>query len=156
MVAEGAPVGVARGHRIEAAPAGRGRQATPIAAPHTRVAPAADDPSRRGDAAEAGASACRMGADRTRAALEQVKAQGGRLGGEALGWRRLDAVDDCGWRVVEAVPDELAAVDRAVELRRQGATLQAIAQALNAEGLPTKRGAVWRAGTVRAVLMRVG
>lgn len=97
-----------------------------------------------------------MGADRTRAALEQVKAQGGRLGGEALGWRRLDAVDECGRRVVEAVPEELAAVERAVELRRGGATLQAIAQALNAEGLPTKRGAVWRAGTVRAVLMRVG
>lgn len=97
-----------------------------------------------------------MGADRTRAALEQVKAQGGRLGGEALGWRRLDAVDDCGRRVVEAVPDELAAVERAVELRRSGATLQAIAESLNREGLPTKRGAVWRAGTVRAVLLRAG
>ena len=48
----------------------------------------------------------------------QVEAQGGRLGGEALGWRRLDAADDCGRQVVDAVPDELAAVERAVELRR--------------------------------------
>ena len=94
--------------------------------------------------------------ERTRTGLAQVKAQGGRLGGEALGWRRLDAVDDWGRRVVEAVPGELAAVERAVELRRGGATLQAIAESLNAEGLPTKRGAVWRAGTVRAVLLRVG
>jgi hypothetical protein len=53
-------------------------------------------------------------------------------------------------------PRGLAAVERSVDLRRSGATLQAIAQALNAEGLPTKRGAVWRAGTVRAVLMRAG
>lgn len=58
--------------------------------------------------------------------------------------------------MVAPVPEELAAVERAVELRRSGATLQAIAQALNAEGLPTKRGAVWRAGTVRAVLLRAG
>ena len=94
--------------------------------------------------------------ERTRTGLAQVKAQGGRLGRDAHGWRRLDAVDDCGRRVVEAVPDELAAVERAVELRRSGATLQAIAESLNAEGLPTKRGAVWRAGTVRAVLMRAG
>ena len=97
-----------------------------------------------------------MGADRTRAALDQVKAQGGRLGRDAHGWRRLDAVDDCGRRVVEPVPGEIAAVERAVELRRSGATLAAVAQALNREGLPTKRGAVWRAGTVRAVLGRVG
>ena len=54
------------------------------------------------------------------------------------------------------MPDELAAVERAVELRRSGATLQAIAESLNAERLPTKRGAVWRAGTVRAVLLRAG
>ena len=54
------------------------------------------------------------------------------------------------------MPEEVAAVKRAVELRRGGATLQAIAQALTAEGLPTKRGAVWRAGTVRAVLLRAG
>ena len=46
--------------------------------------------------------------------------------------------------------------ERAVELRRSGATLQAIAESLNAEGLHTKRGAVWRAGTVRAVLVRAG
>ena len=97
-----------------------------------------------------------MGADRTRAALEQVKAQGGRLGRDAHGWRRLDAVDDCGRRVVESVPGELAAVARAVELRRSGATLAAVSAVLNREGLPTKRGAVWRAGTVRAVLGRVG
>ena len=95
-----------------------------------------------------------MGADRTRAALDQVKAQGGRLGRDAHGWRRLDAVDDCGRRVVESVPGELAAVERAVELR-SGATLAAVAEALNREGLPTKRGAVWRAGTVRAVLGRI-
>ena len=73
----------------------------------------------------------------------------------AFGWRRLDAVDACGRRVVEPVPEQLAAVERAVELRRQGATLQAIAESLNAEGLPTKRGA-GRVGTVRAVLLRAG
>ncbi len=92
--------------------------------------------------------------ERTRTGLAQVRAQGGRLGGAAFGWRRLDAVDDCGRRVCEPVADEVAAVERAVELRRSGATLAAVAEALNREGLPTKRGSVWRAGTVRAVLLR--
>jgi hypothetical protein len=51
---------------------------------------------------------------------------------------------------------EPLAIERAVELRRSDATLQPIAAALNSEGLPTKHGAVWRAGTVQAVLMRAG
>jgi hypothetical protein len=47
-------------------------------------------------------------------------------------------------------------IGRAVEQLGGAPTLAGIAEALNAERLPTNRGAVWRAGTVRAVLMRAG
>lgn len=92
--------------------------------------------------------------ERTRTGLAQVKAEGGRLGREAFGWRRLATVDADGRRVCEPAPDEVAALERALTLRREGATYQAIADTLNAEGTPTKHRTIWRPGTVRAVLLR--
>jgi len=49
---------------------------------------------------------------------------------------------------------EQAAVARAVALRRGGASLQAIAAALGAEGRPPRRGATWRPMTVKRMLSR--
>ena len=43
-------------------------------------------------------------------------------------------------------------VDRMIELRAEGLTLRAIAERLTVEGIPTARGGVWAAATVRAVL----
>jgi hypothetical protein len=39
-----------------------------------------------------------------------------------------------------------------LELRAEGLTLRAIADRLTAEGIPTARGGMWAAATVRAVL----
>lgn len=55
---------------------------------------------------------------------------------------------------VVAVPEELAAVERMVELRAGGATLRAIVATLDAEGVATKRGGAWTATTVRRMLAR--
>lgn len=70
---------------------------------------------------------------RTSAALQQLKAQGKRLGRP------------------RTLPGDVTA--RVVSARAAGQTLAAIADALNAEGVPTARGgARWYPSTVRAVL----
>ena len=92
--------------------------------------------------------------ERTSAALQHLKGKGVQLGAEALGWTRDDEADDDGRRVVRKVEAECATVARILELRAEGATLQAIADTLTAEGRPTKRGGKWHPMTVRNVLVR--
>jgi len=92
--------------------------------------------------------------ERTRDALVQVRREGVRLGGSALGWSRGTSTDAKGRRVVELEPGEAATVARAVELRAEGCTMREIAATLTAEGHATKRGGTWAAGTVLKVLRR--
>jgi len=93
-------------------------------------------------------------AERTREALAHIRREGTRLGGEALGWKRTDERDEPGRCKVVRVQAEAETARRIVELRQQGQTLQAIADALTAEGRPTKRGGQWRPCTVARVLRR--
>ena len=92
--------------------------------------------------------------ERTRDALAHMKTEGVKLGGSALGWKRGEALDADGRRVVEAVEAEVAAVERALALKAEGLSLRAIAARLKAEGFATKRGGRWQAETVRKVLVR--
>lgn len=94
--------------------------------------------------------------ERTSAALAHLRAQGVRMGGEALGWSYADATDETGRRVVEDVRHEAETVARILALRDGGAGLAAIARTLTGEARPTKRGGAWHASTVRAVLVREG
>ena len=96
------------------------------------------------------------GVERTRTALAQVKAEGGSIGQMPLGLTRADELDGAGRRIVIAVDDELRAVERVVELRRSGATFRAIADAMNAAGIPTKAGSRWHATTAQRVCERAG
>lgn len=91
-------------------------------------------------------------AERTVDALRQVKREGGRLGGEALGWVRSSQTDANGRRAVVEVPEELAVVDRIAALSAAGSTVRAIAATLNAEGVRTKKGGRWHATTVQRAL----
>lgn len=95
-------------------------------------------------------------AERTRDALSHLKAQGVKLGGEALGWTRGEAADADGRRIVEAVRGEARTVARILELREEGRSLRAIAERLTSEGHATKRGGRWQANTIRKVLKREG
>jgi DNA invertase Pin-like site-specific DNA recombinase len=92
--------------------------------------------------------------ERTRDALAQLKAEGIRLGGEALGWRRADETDADGRRLVADAEQEIATVRRIVALRADGLSLREIAATLHDEGFRTKRGGAWAAETVRKVLAR--
>lgn len=92
--------------------------------------------------------------ERTSEALTHLRARGVRLGGEALGWKRTEAVDDDGRRLVSEVDAEAETVRRIAELHASGLSLRAICAALDAEGRPTKRGGKWAPKTVRAVLLR--
>lgn len=89
---------------------------------------------------------------RTRAALAAAKARGTKLGGPKLAEARERAVAS-----IVAGADRLAAnvVPIIREMQRAGTnTLRDIAEALNARGVPTARGGLWYASTVRNVLVR--
>ena len=93
-------------------------------------------------------------AERTRDGLAQVKAEGGTLGGEAYGWARLEDQDDHGRLVCAHVETELAVIERIAAMRGRGETYQTIADALAADGVPTKRGGRWYPATVRNIALR--
>jgi hypothetical protein len=78
------------------------------------------------------------------------------FGGEALGWRRSEALDESGRRSVEDVTAEVATIDCALELRQQGLSIPEIAATLEAEGRSTKRGGRWHPTTVQRLLARHG
>jgi DNA invertase Pin-like site-specific DNA recombinase len=92
--------------------------------------------------------------ERTRDALRHLKAQGVRIGGEALGWRRSEDVDEEGRKVWTVDAGELATADRIRELREAGLSLRAICATLAEEGRKTKRGGRWAPQTVSQVLER--
>ena len=50
-------------------------------------------------------------------------------------------------------PGEKRAVERMRTLRRDGRGYQAIAEALDPEGLPTRKGSPWQAASVRRILL---
>jgi DNA invertase Pin-like site-specific DNA recombinase len=93
-----------------------------------------------------------MIATRTRDALQRAKARGVRLGGPKLAQARKEAV-----KAIEANADRHATNVLPIirEIERAGArSLRAIAEALNARGVPTARGGRWQAMTVSNVLAR--
>lgn len=94
--------------------------------------------------------------ERTREALQHLRHQGARLGGEALGWARCEERDEEGRLIVREVHDEAVTVARILELRREGRTMNEIAAKLHEEEHRTKRGGRWHAMTVKRVLDRAG
>lgn len=90
--------------------------------------------------------------ERTRAGLAQARAEGAHLGAPAFGSTRGRARDAAGRLAVVEAPAEAAALARLLKLRREGSTWRGVADALNAAGVPSKRGGRWHA----AAAMRIG
>lgn len=85
--------------------------------------------------------------ERTKVALAHMKREGLRVGGIPFGMRCGDDGKLC------AEPVEVAAVERAYELRSSGVSIRKIAAALQGEGF-AHRGKRWHATTVARLLMR--
>jgi DNA invertase Pin-like site-specific DNA recombinase len=91
-------------------------------------------------------------AGRTKSALAAAKAKGVKLGNP-----RIEAARDRAVASLQAEADRAASnvLPIIAEIRRSGATtLRAVAEALNARGVPTPRGGRWHAMSVRNVLAR--
>lgn len=99
-------------------------------------------------------------AARTRAALRAKARNGERVGRLPLGYvadlpaRHLRPDDPAAAKLVP-VAEELAIVNRIMELRAEGRSMRAIAEALTSAGFPTKTGrTAWSHSTVQRVLDR--
>jgi DNA invertase Pin-like site-specific DNA recombinase len=89
---------------------------------------------------------------RTKSALAAAKAKGVKLGNPRIEAARSRAVASLQAEADRAASNVLPFI---AEIRRSGATtLRAIAEALNARGVPTPRGGRWHAMSVRNVLAR--
>lgn len=101
-------------------------------------------------------------AARTSSALQALKAQGVALGShrpECANNLKADAAKvgrEMGARRVKALATEAYAdiLESMLEMRQGGATLQAVADDLNAQGQTTRRGATWTPTQVARVLAR--
>ncbi len=85
--------------------------------------------------------------ERTSAALCHRRSQGQRISRDPFGWR----VNGDG-RTLHPVQGEQEILAHMASWRVQGASLAAIADRLNREGAPPKRGGCWYASSVRSVL----
>jgi DNA invertase Pin-like site-specific DNA recombinase len=85
--------------------------------------------------------------ERTSAALQHKIALGQHVGSPALGFKMTEGQ-------LETNQLELVIVERILELRAGGMTLQAIADLLNGESIPTKRGGKWHPSTITYILSR--
>ena len=92
-------------------------------------------------------------AGRTKSALAAAKAKGVRLGNPRLGEARGRAVAALQTEADRATGNVVPII---AEIRKSGAmSLRAIAEALNARGVPTRRGDRWHAMSVRNALARI-
>ncbi len=89
---------------------------------------------------------------RTKSALSAAKAKGVKLGNPRIEVARGRAVASLQAEAERAASNVLPII---AEIKRSGArTLRALAEALNARGVPTPRGGRWHATSVRNVLAR--
>jgi site-specific DNA recombinase len=95
-------------------------------------------------------------ADRTRFALQHKKQTGQVYNHVPYGFDRVGAVPDASGRLrggnLVANDGEMAIARRLVAERLAGVTLQAIANSLNREGIPAKRGGQWFPASVGFVI----
>ena len=94
--------------------------------------------------------------ERTRDALQHMKAQGIRLGPAHYGYGVGEQLDEHGRRVLVPIESEQAVIAKMVALRAEGLSLSQVTQRLNDEGVPARRGGPWRLNGVRNALMHNG
>ncbi len=87
--------------------------------------------------------------ERTKEALNQIKIEGGALGAPSYGWMYSEETDHNGHKKLVPKIDESKHLEVCVTLRELGFTYRQIADTLNQQGVPSKRGGKWHASSVR-------
>jgi hypothetical protein len=94
--------------------------------------------------------------ERTRDALQHMKAQGIRLGPAHYGYELGQQLDERGRRGLVPVESEQAVIAKMMSLRESGLSFRDVARRLNEEQVPARRGGTWRVNGVRNALMHDG
>jgi hypothetical protein len=94
--------------------------------------------------------------ERTRDALQHMKAQGIRLGPAHYGYELGQQLDEYRRRVLVPIESEQVVIAKMVALRKEGLNFREVVQRLNDEQAPARRGGAWRVNGVRNVLIREG
>jgi DNA invertase Pin-like site-specific DNA recombinase len=97
-----------------------------------------------------------MISERTRDALQHMKAQGIRLGHAPYGYEFSNELDDKGRRKLVPLASEQQVIVRMTEAYESGVRFRKIARQLNAEGIRARRGGDWCPHRVSVVLTREG
>jgi DNA invertase Pin-like site-specific DNA recombinase len=94
--------------------------------------------------------------ERTREALQHMKAQGIRLGPAKYGYELSNQLDERGRRMLVPLDSEQAIIARLAAAQAHGIGFNDIARQLNAEGIPARRGGEWTGRVVSMVLQHEG
>lgn len=95
-------------------------------------------------------------AERTREAMQHLKAQGVRLGIAPYGYKHSQQLDDKGRRVLVPEPAEQEAIALMASLHREGCEFLTIAERLHDRGIMARRGGLWHATVISLILEREG
>ena len=94
--------------------------------------------------------------ERTREALQHMKAQGIRLGPAKYGYELSNQLDEKGRRMLVPLASEQEIIARLAAAQADGVGFNDIARQLNAEGIQARRGGEWTGRFASAVLQREG
>lgn len=97
-----------------------------------------------------------MISERTRDALQHMKAQGVRLGPAPYGYELSEQRDEKGRRILVALPHEQEVVRKIEAMRADGLKLTQIARRLNEAQVPARRDGRWRKQRISIILQRGG
>ncbi len=94
--------------------------------------------------------------ERTRDAMQHMKAQGIRLGSAPYGYEYANHLDDKKRRVLVPLAHEQEIIARLAAAHASGIKFEEIARQLNAEGIRARRGGDWCRRVISVVLQREG
>ncbi|MFO0575433.1 MAG: recombinase family protein [Polyangia bacterium] len=97
-----------------------------------------------------------MISERTRDALQHMKAQGVRLGPAPYGYELSHEVDDKGRRLLVPLAAEQEILRKIEAMRADKLSLRDIARRLNEENIPARRDGIWRPQRISIILQRSG